>query len=256
MFSKLYLLLLLILYYVPIVSQSHSRQEIFCTFWSTVIFNKKCYCFLLGVSNSSWGVLWPRQSTCHHIVSKLGNNNNEEEEEVCSLLRTYWVPHWHAVSLIFTTPRKYGYAHFTENWSLGKSTCPRSPNKLAESVFEPRALKSVTSFVYHTPPLADNKSLFIQSTEIDSCISSQAPCEELGIQWWVKDKYCLWSLWILWERVDQVVTCINTKPQAACFWGRGLWWLKWYTERKWWLNWYMKDVCELTRGGIKGRIQA
>lgn len=66
MFSKLYLLLLLILYYVPIVSQSHSRQEIFCTFWSTVIFNKKCY-YLFPVGSewsvtSSWGARWPSQS--------------------------------------------------------------------------------------------------------------------------------------------------------------------------------------------------
>lgn len=42
-FQITYYLAFLILYYVPIVSQSHSRQEIFCTFWSTVIFNKKCY---------------------------------------------------------------------------------------------------------------------------------------------------------------------------------------------------------------------
>lgn len=95
MFSKLYLLLLLILYYVPIVSQSHSRQKIFCTFWSTVIFNKKCYyLFPFGSEwsvTSSWGAQWPPQSTFYPIVSKLDNsNNNSGDDGVCSLLRTYW----------------------------------------------------------------------------------------------------------------------------------------------------------------------
>lgn len=123
MFSKLYLLLLLILYYVPIVSQSHSRQEIFCTFWSTVIFNKKCYyLFPFGCEQSvtsSWDVQRPHKGSFHPLVSKLDHSSDDDdgsdvEDGVCSLLTACWVPGWHPVSLVFTTPCEYRYAHFTD----------------------------------------------------------------------------------------------------------------------------------------------
>lgn len=94
MFSKLYLLLLLILYSVPIVSQSHSRQEIFCTFWSTVIFNKKCsYLFPLGCLSLIPGKLCDLSRGCS--VSGLEVRDGDTNE--CASLVTFRKLHVHTV---------------------------------------------------------------------------------------------------------------------------------------------------------------